>query len=226
MGLATSFSRKRFWYTTERELALLVSILFHPVMLPTLFFVFAAVVTPDILAPFSNSSLKLRFILLIFITTMIIPVVMLCLHFMLSKRKINMEMLYLQNTKDRVYPFLHTGLFYGGITYLFYANLHLNPFICSFMGMVAFAVLLSAGISVFYKISAHILALSALTGYVFLLHFFLPDVDLLISGCVLIFITGLTASCRLFLNAHTLGQVFVGFVAGLLCTLSCIIWFY
>lgn len=226
MGMTTSFSRKRFWYTTERELALLMSILFHPVMLPTLFFVFAAVVTPDILAPFSNSSLKLRFILLIFITTMLVPVVMLCMHFILSKRKISLDMLYLQNTKDRVYPFLHTGLFYAGITYLFYANLHLNPFICSFMGMVSFAVLLSAAISVFYKISAHTLALSALTGYIFLLHFFLPDNNLLLSGCSLIFITGLVATCRLFLNAHTLGQVFTGFIAGLLCTLSCIIWFY
>jgi hypothetical protein len=226
MGMTTSFSRKRFWYTTERDLALLVSILFHPVMLPTLFFVFAAVMTPDILTPFSNSSLQLRFILLIFITTMIIPVVMLCMHFLLSKRKISLDMLSLQNTKDRVYPFLHTGIFYAGITYIFYANLHLNAFICSFMGMVAFAVLLSSAISVFYKISAHTLALSSLTGYVFLLQFFLPDVDLLISGCVLIFITGLTATCRLFLNAHTLGQVFVGFVAGLLCTASCIVWFY
>lgn len=224
--MTTSFSRKRFWYTTERDLALLMSILFHPVMLPTLFFIFAAAVTPDILAPFSNSSLQLRFILLIFITTMAVPVVMLCMHFILSKRKISMDMLYLQNTKDRVYPFLHTGLFYAGITYLFYANLQLNPFICSFMGMVSFAVLLSAGISVFYKISAHTLALSALTGYVFLLHFFLPDRDLLLSGCALIFITGLVATCRLFLNAHSLGQVFVGFLTGLLCTLSCIIWFY
>ena len=226
MGRTTSFSRKRFWYTTERELALLVSILFHPVMLPTLFFVFATVMTPAILSPFSNSSLQLRFILLIFITTMIIPVVMLCMHFLLSKRKISLDMLSLQNTKDRVYPFLHTGIFYAGITYIFYANLHLNTFICSFMGMVALAVLLSSGISIFYKISAHTLALSALTGYVFLLHFFLPDVDLLISGCVVLFITGLTASCRLFLNAHTLGQVFAGFIIGLLCTASCIVWFY
>ena len=135
-------------------------------------------------------------------------------------------MLYLKNTKDRFYPFLHTGIFYGGITYIFYANLHLNPFICSFMSMVAVAVLLSSVISLFYKISAHTLALSALTGYVFLLHFFLPDVELLISGSVLIFITGLTGSCRLFLNAHTLGQLFAGLIVGLLCTASCIVWFY
>lgn len=226
MSTTTSFSKKRFWYSTKRELALLVSILFHPVMLPTLFFVFAAVMTPDILSPFSNSSLKLRFILLIFITTLIIPVVMLCVHFLLSKRKISMDMLYLKNTKDRVYPFLHTGIFYGGITYIFYANLHLNPFICSFMSMVAVAVLLSSVISLFYKISAHTIALSALTGYVFMMHYLLPDADLLISGCVLIFITGLTAMCRLYLNAHTLGQIAAGFITGLFCTASCIVWFY
>jgi membrane-associated phospholipid phosphatase len=220
------FSKRRFWYTTERMIAFWVSVLFHPVVLPTLFFIFAAVTTPEIITPFSSGGLQLRFILLIFITTMLIPIAMLCLHLILSKRKISLQMLYLQNTKDRVYPFLHTGLFYGGITYLFYANLHLNPFICSFMGMVTLAVLLSAGISTFYKISAHVLALSALTGYVFLLHFFLPEVNLLISACSLIFITGLTASCRLLLNAHTPGQILGGFVVGLLCTLSCIVWFY
>lgn len=226
MSITTSFSRKRFWYTTERRFALLVSILFHPVMLPTLFFIFAAVMTPEILSPFSTISLQFRFIVLIFITTMLIPVVMLCLHFILSKRKINLDMLSLKNTKDRVYPFLHTGIFYAGITYIFYANLHLNTFICSFMGMLTLAVLLSSAISVFYKISAHTLALSSLTGFVFLLHFFLPNVDLLVSACILLFITGLTATCRLFLNAHTIGQVCVGFITGLLCTASCIVWFY
>jgi hypothetical protein len=226
MSKSTSFGRMRFCYLVERKLALLVSVLFHPVMLPTLFFIFAAWKTPDILTPFSNSELQLRFILLIFITTMIIPIVMLSIHFLLSKRKINMQMLYLQNGRDRIYPFFHTGIFYAGITYLFYFSLHLNTFICSFMGMVSLAVLLSAGISLFYKISAHVLALSALTGYLFLLHFFLPDTNLLISACVLIFITGLTASSRLFLNAHSIGQVFVGCLVGLFCTLSCIVWFY
>jgi hypothetical protein len=226
MSTTTSFGRKRFCYSTKRELALLASIVFHPVLLPTLFFVFAAAMAPDILAPFSNSSLQLRFILLIFITTCIIPVVMLCAHLLLSKKKISGQLLYLQNTKDRVYPFLHTGLFYSGIVYLFYAKLNLNVFICSFMSMIALGVLLSAGISCFYKISAHTLALSALTGYIFLLHFFLPDVNLLISDCVLVLIAGLTASSRLFLNAHTLGQVFAGCLVGLLCSASCIVWFY
>ncbi|HSZ71890.1 MAG TPA: hypothetical protein VK750_04385 [Cytophagaceae bacterium] len=226
MSKPVSFGRKRFYYTIEKKLALLISTIFHPVMLPTLFFAFAACVKPDILSPFSNSELQLRFILLIFITTMIIPLIMLSIHFMLSKRKLTMEMLYLQNSKDRIYPFFHTGVFYAGITYLFYSNLHFNPFICAFMGMASCAVLLSAGISFFYKISAHTLALSALTGYLFLLHFFLPETDLLISACVLIFITGITASSRLFLNAHTIGQITVGFLVGLCCTLSCIVWFY
>jgi hypothetical protein len=221
----TSFQRKRFWYTTERKLALLISFLFHPVMLPTQFFIFAAAMAPDILTPFNNAELRLRFILLIFITTMAIPVVMLIMHLVLSKKKVNLEMLYMQNAKDRIYPFLHTGLFYAGITYLFREQLQLNPFICAFMGMLALAVLLSAGVSAYYKMSAHTLALSAVTSYIFLLHFFVPDLNLIISGCIAIFITGLTATCRLFLNAHTPGQILVGFIAGLLCSLSCIVWF-
>ncbi len=221
-----SFARKRSWYTTQKKFALFFSVAFHPVMLPTSFFTFAAGMTPDILAPFSNLALQLRFIGLIFITTMVIPLLMLSLHFILNKQKVTFQLLYLQNRKDRIYPFFHTAVFYSGITYLFYVKLHLNIFICSFMAMVSISLLLTAFMSLFYKISAHVMALSAVVGYLFFLHFFLPDTDLLISICVLIFITGLTASSRLFLQAHSPAQIIAGCVVGLLSTCSCLIWLY
>lgn len=223
---SSSFARKRSCYSKQKKIALFFSIVFHPVMLPTLFFAFASWMTPDILAPFSSSALQWRFIGLIFITTMVIPLLMLSLHFILNKQQLKIRLLYLQNRKDRIYPFFHTALFYSGITYLFHFNLHLNIFICSFMAMVSIALLLTAFISLFYKISAHAMALSAVVGYLFFLHFFLPDTDLLISICVVIFITGLTASSRLFLQAHSPAQIIAGCMTGLLATCSCILWLY
>jgi len=221
-----SFAKKRLLYRIQKNIALFFSVVFHPVMLPTEFFIFASWLTPEILTPFSSLALQGRFILLIFITTMVVPMIMLSIHFLLQKRTLSFKLLYLQERKERIYPFFHTAVFYSGITYLFYFNLHLNIFICSFMAMVSFALLLISFISLFYKISAHIMALSAVVGYLFLLQLFLPDVDLLISICILILISGITASARLFLQAHTPLQIFAGFIAGLVSTCSCLLWLY
>jgi membrane-associated phospholipid phosphatase len=227
MGTAIrSFAQKRSYYLIQKNTALFFSVVFHPVMLPTLFFSFAALMIPDLLTPFSDTAMQWGFIGLIFITTMAIPLLMLSVHFMLHKKKVGLALLYLQNRKDRIYPFFHTAIFYTGITYLFHMNLHLNIFICAFMGMVSIALLLTACISLFYKISAHTMALSAVVGYLFLMQLFLPGADLLISSCSLILITGITASSRLFLRAHHPGQIIAGCLVGLLSTCSCLIWLY
>lgn len=221
-----SFAQKRFRYRIVKNTALFFSVVFHPVMLPTLFFSFAAWMTPEVLVPFSNGMLQFRFVSLIFITTMVIPLIMLSIHFALNKRKFHFSLLYLHNRKERVYPFFHTAVFYTGITYLFYVNLHLNIFICAFMGMVSLSLLSTAVISLFYKISAHVMALTAVTGYLFVLNLFMSDVDLTISICILIFIGGMTASSRLFLQAHTPSQILAGFITGLATASSCLLWFY
>ena len=224
MASTMSFAQTRHRYNLLKKIALFFSIVFHPVMLPTQFFIFAACMCPEILNPFSDINLLWRFIALIFITTMVIPLTMLSIHFMLSKQKLNLKLLYLQNRKDRIYPFFHTAIFYSGITYLFYFKLHLNVFICAFMSMVTVALLLVSCVSFFYKISAHVMALTPVVGYLFFLQVFLPDVNLMVSICTLILIAGFTASSRLFLQAHTPLQLLFGFLAGILATCSCYFW--
>jgi membrane-associated phospholipid phosphatase len=226
MAISSSFAKIRHRYILLKRFALLFSIVFHPVMLPTLFFSFAMWQCPEILSPFTDLSLQWRFITLIFITTMAIPLAMLSIHFLLNKQNLNLKLLYLQNRKDRIYPFFHTAIFYCGITYLFHYNLHLNVFICSFMGMVSVALILVSFVSLLYKISAHVMALTAVIGYLFLLQILLPDVDLIYSICTLILIAGITASARLFLQAHTPLQLLLGLIAGMLATSSCLIWLY
>ncbi len=226
MGTTLTFAKKRFAYRTQKNSALFFSIVFHPVMLPTFFFIFACWMVPEILTPFSTFALQVRFLILIFITTMVIPVAMLSIHFALNKQKLSLNLLYLHERKARIYPFFYTALFYSGITYMFYFNLHLNVFICSFIAMVSFALLLISFISLFYKISAHIMALTAVAGYLILLQLSLPDTDLLLSICVMIGITGITASSRLFLQAHTPAQILAGCFVGLLSTCSCLLWLY
>ena len=99
MANTMSFTQTRRRYNVLKKNALFFSIAFHPVMLPTQFFIFAACMCPEILNPFSDINLLWRFIALIFITTMVIPLTMLSIHFMLSKQKLNLKLLYLQNRR-------------------------------------------------------------------------------------------------------------------------------
>jgi len=84
------------------------------------------------------------------------------------------------------------------------------------MVIISVSVLLTAFISLFWKISAHAISLGASIMIFILIDTVIPNEDLLYAIITTVFISGLTLSSRLYLNAHNSSQTYVGFLLGML----------
>lgn len=135
--------------------------------------------------------------------------------------------LTLDNRADRHLPYLLTGLVYSGLTYLFARRMQLvsevAPEISVVLGSITISILLVALISLSWKISAHGVGIGGTLGALLGIMGKFGETDLF--GLVLLFVllTGLLASARLHLDAHTPAQVVVGLALGVLVSLSAVI---
>jgi membrane-associated phospholipid phosphatase len=124
----------------------------------------------------------------------------------------------METARERVYPTLATGLFYL-LGYLLLSRLNISPLIERFVLASVVALLLAVGVSWFWKISIHAMAVGGVTGALFgiMLRY---GVDLIPLISVMLIISGLTAMARLYLNAHNPAQIYVGYLAGFLIVMS------
>jgi len=187
--------------------ARVTSILFHPLLIPTLGFLllfnsgFYFAVIPW--------SLKRFILLVVFLSTCILPALSIGLLSFSPRFDIKME-----KGTDRVLPLILSSFFYY-IGYLILKRLPLFPIyqlflIASILVQIALII-----ISLSWKISAHSAAIGGLVGGFFALAFRLQESPVLIL-LTLIFIAGMVGTARLILEKHTSSQVYAGFLLGLL----------
>jgi membrane-associated phospholipid phosphatase len=184
----------------------ILSFLFHPMLMPTLglFFIFSAGTHLSYI-PFE---IKRLVYLIVFISSCLLPISLLPLFFQMKVIKSFKR----ETARERIYPVLTTGVFYF-LGYFFLSRLNISPLIENFVLATLVAVLVAAGISFFWKISLHAIAVwgvtAALAGMMFKY-----GVDLMLLVSLMLLISGLTTTARLYLNAHTPSQVYVGYATG------------
>ncbi len=91
-------------------------------------------------------------------------------------------------------------------------------------GGCVFAVFLLLVINFFWKISAHATVMGCCCGYIFLFALYASQ-NPIILFCISILLAGVVGWARLYLKAHTAGQVFAGYAVGLLPSLLSIVLF-
>ncbi|HAQ20650.1 MAG TPA: hypothetical protein DCR40_15680 [Prolixibacteraceae bacterium] len=187
--------------------ARVTSIIFHPLLIPTLGFVllfnsgFYFTVIPW--------SLKRYILLVVFLSTCIIPALSIRILAVSPKFDIKME-----KAIDRVLPLILSSISY----YLGYLILRRVPLFPIFQLFLIASILVQIAlliISLYWKISAHSAAIGGLVGGFFALSFRLQENPLLIL-ITLILIAGMVATARLILTKHTGSQVYAGFFLGFL----------
>lgn len=211
----TDSTQKNIWY----YFALFISYLLHPVFIPTYIFMVFLYFGNMVFEPYSIAA-QVYVVGLILITTAIIPMIMLAINLLLLRKKIGNKELLMDSKKDRVVPFFYIGIYYGSLTYMFYTYLHFPLLLTCLMMIISTAVLITAFVSMFWKISAHAIALGASVMIFILTHTILPDPDFIYVILGTLFLSGLTLSSRLYLNAHSPNQVYIGYLLGIL--VSCI----
>jgi len=199
----------------NRSLARLLSVAFHPLLMPTYLFAFILY-----FLPVASLSLPLqsRWIVLgmIFFTTFIIP----GLGAFAMFRTGFIDSLEIDRREQRSKPLLFTGLCYGVTAYLFHREPVFDQLFYFIMGVIAASVLLAWLVSFFWKISAHGIGLGGAFGVLLLLNKMLPEAHLLMPIVLAILVSVAVLSARLALHAHTPAQVYTGFGTGLIMVLT------
>jgi membrane-associated phospholipid phosphatase len=187
-----------------------LSTILHPIVMPTVGLLLYFYLSPI------NISFKEQvfFLSIVFIATYIIPV--LILIFLKLTNKITS--LDLPLIKERKVPlfimmcvFLILARYFSifrnvqDLSYLFYGTL---------IGLIVIYLIFFTGV----KTSLHLLSIGSAVGF-FIVFQLIYNVSILPLLIILILLSGLLASSRLYLKAHTPKEVYLGFFLGILCQL-------
>lgn len=185
-----------------KNLSYVISSLFHPAFVPLLGFL--------MLYNFSGFALYLNenifwfSILLIFQFTILIPIS--TVYYLYWKKKISS--IDLNELHERRMPLIINLICYTIAFYIFY-YLNFPKTITSFFAALALASALSMFVSLYYKISLHMVAWGALTGAL-LAYALSAGLEFHFYFSILVLTSAIVASARLWLQAHDLKQLLIG----------------
>ena len=184
----------------------LISYLFHPILSP----IIATLVYLIILPRHTSQRLNITIIIMVFIGTYLLPI-----FFMIFLKKSNaIETFHLENVIERKMPILLMVM----VSYLL-ATIIKNA--SSTMELALFFYGMTVGLIIAYlliyknfKISLHMLGIGGLLGFfIFVSYHYELNLILLIS--FLFIIAGFIAISRIKIKAHTLREIYLGFLIGL-----------
>lgn len=205
------------------RLARSLSILFHPLFMPTLLFGILFFLTPGVMGLDAFSSgFRGSLLVLIAVGTFGIPSIL--IYFLFRSGYIGS--LYLDDRLDRRMPYLFTAIVYAAVTFLFADRLQLvsdtSPEIAVVLGSITVSILLVALISLYWKISAHSVGIGGVLGTLMAVTLRFGETDLILILALLTGLAGLIMSARLHLNAHTLAQVNGGLLLGIVVSVGAV----
>jgi len=199
--------------TTERKqqtgnnLAKIISAVFHPLLMPVygMLIVFSA---PTIFG-YLPVNVKKILLLIIVINDVLVP-----LFLMPYFRLRNIISSWtIEDRRERTIPLIATSFFYSVTVYIT-LKFHIPLFIKSFILASALLVIAVTLINFWWKISIHSAGAGALTALIFVLSFKMHT-PLTIFLIPAIIVSGLVLSSRLWLNSHSPGEVWLGYLLGI-----------
>ncbi|MBN7799228.1 phosphatase PAP2 family protein [Algoriphagus aestuariicola] len=193
-----------------RSIALLITAVFQPLLMPTLVFGLLLFAVPQ--ATSIPEEFKYRIFFLIVLSTLLIPMVTI-IGFHLSG---TVKSLHMPEVKDRKLPFTITALYFLLTTWFLQQKTDLDPILWLGMMVICIAVVLLAVVSFFWKISAHMIGLGGLLAVVLVLGRKFPTFEVLYPLLGVLLLCGIVASSRLFLQAHKPTEIYTGLVVGFL----------
>lgn len=196
----------------EARLAKYISVILHPLLMPTYGFAFLFF-THNYISTFIPLNIKILIIGITFIFTFILPAINALILLKLGRiRSLEME-----TSGERVIPYLSTFMYYLALFYLFYSAKFSPVFIILILG-AALSVLVTLLINFKWKISAHAVGIGGIIGAIMGISLRLM-IDLQLIVVFTLVLAGIVGFARLKLLAHSPAQVYTGYLIGFLIQL-------
>lgn len=216
--------------TVPNILAYAVSVLMHPLLMPTYMLALLLLVNPYLfgvrhIAEHSSKVLLLR----IFISTFFLPAVaFLLLRFLNLIRSLEMR-----DRQERTGPYIITGVFYLWMFRNLLDNTQIPTAYTTFMLGATIGLFLAFFINIFSKISAHAAGMGGLVAMVLITMFMFSydtftvqsawlgamHFNMLVVLMAVVLLAGLVGTSRLWLQAHQPMEVYGGFAVGFVAQL-------
>ena len=193
----------------ETRLAKTLSLLLHPLLMPTYGFLLIFC-TKNYISTFTPFSLKVVILSITFVFTFMLP----ALNAFILLKMGRIKSFEMETPKERIIPYISTSLYFFGLYYLFITAQFPPVFVILILG-AAISILLTWIINFKWKISAHAVGVGGIIGAMIGISLRLM-IDLRLILILVIFIAGLLGFARLKLNAHTPAQVYSGYLLGAL----------
>lgn len=187
------------------KLAKFVSIIFHPVLVPSLGFLL--LFTSGFYDSMLTTDAKRFILLVIFFSTATLPMLAVAILALNSKFDILMP-----NNRDRIIPLLFTSVFYY-IGFILLSKIHFIPIFKLYMIASVLLIVALLLISFKWNISIHMAAIGAVTATFFALSF-RGGVNPVNAIVIVVIVSGLVGTARLVLNKNNLLQVAAGYILG------------
>jgi membrane-associated phospholipid phosphatase len=217
-----------------KKLANILSILLHPLLMPTLTYTIVAFIAPVLLQ--INPEYRFNLIWTIFTFTFLLPLALIFFLYFVGvmgrqkadetssseesisvkpkvKESVFIQSMTLEDRKERFFPFLLTTFLYTSLSYMLFTR-HIFHLLAVVFAGVAFCMAVVTFISRYWKISAHSTGIAGTVGFLLGVYLKFGETELFYPILIAIFLTGLLMSARLYLNQHTLLQVFAGGILG------------
>lgn len=202
-------------YRTLIVTARLLSMVFRPYYMPIVGFVSLFTFTYLNLLPFYY---KIPILLMVYVFTILLPRLCIWVY-----RKLNgWAPVQLRLRENRVVPYILFILSYVACLYLMY-RMHLPRYMCGILYSALLIQMACAIVNIWWKISVHSAGSGGVIGALLaysVLFMFNPVWWL----CLLILIAGAVGTARMLLRQHSLAQIVVGTLVGVVGGFAGIIW--
>lgn len=220
-----------------KGIAHIISVIFHPLLLPTYVLVLLMVIDPYPFGFFDLSDKNAGLMIIrVFFSTFLIPAVAVFIMKMLGL----ISSFQMEDKQERIGPYIATAIFFLWIFQSLVNYPKIHPLFISFLLGAIIALFIAFLINLFSKISAHAVGIGGVLGLLILMTFFtnyppfimnlgflglfqINTTALLLIG---VFVAGLVGSSRLYLDAHQSADLWGGYLVGFIGQIIAFSYFY
>ncbi|WP_026954976.1 hypothetical protein [Algoriphagus vanfongensis] len=203
-----------------RVIALIVSVVFQPLLIPSLVFGLILFGVPE--ASSVPYEFKMRIFYLIALSTLVIPMITI-IGLRLSG---TLKSIHMAEIRERIVPFTVTSIYFLMTVYFMYQMTELDPILWQALAVIAVVVVVLTLVTLFWKMSAHMTGVGGLVALVVVLGICFPTFSGLYPLLAALLLSGVVGTSRLYLDAHTPLEIYVGFGFGFVSCFFGFMWIW
>ncbi len=193
-----------------RLLSNLISYIFHPIFIPLAGTIMYFLVTPK----YTTLEARSGTILPIFILTIVIPII----SFFILKNLGVVSSVFLTKPNERKYPLMISLGLLLMILFKVIPNNYTIELYFFFLGLIASTTTALFLLFLPFKTSLHMMGMGSLLMFLIALSFHFER-NIVIAISFLLFASGMVATARLYMKAHSRAELMIGFLLGLVSQL-------